>query len=210
MKQVPDHVFRGYDLRGVVGADLDEQNVLVLAKGYATYLLQRRIYDCVLGFDSRESSPRFRDTFIKGLTESGITVYDIGMTLSQICYFAQYYFRTRGMVMITASHNPKQFNCFKFGIGYSETMLTTDIVEFRELAKSGKFVSRKPKGKHIKKDVTKDYLDDIIRRVDHIGHFKVVVDSCAATTGIFLPKLFRLLGCEVIEQNTKIDGNFPE
>src|SRR3990167_4177645 len=99
------------------------------------------------------------------------------MTLSQICYFAQYYFRTRGMVMITASHNPKEFNGFKFGIGYSETMLTTDIVEFRELAKSGKFVSRKPKGKHVKKDVTKDYLDDIIRRVDHIGHFKVVVDE---------------------------------
>ena len=92
---------------------------------------------------------------VKGLTESGITVYDIGMTLSQICYFAQYYFRTRGMVMITASHNPKQFNGFKFGIGYSETMLTSDIIEFRELAKSGKFVSRKPKGKHIKKMLPK-------------------------------------------------------
>ncbi len=205
----PDHVFRGYDLRGVVGTDLNEARVENLGKAYATWLLQRRIFDCVLGYDSRLSSPSFRDAMVKGLTESGITVYDIGMTLSQICYFAQYYFRTRGMVMITASHNPKEFNGFKFGIGYSETMLTTDIVEFRELAKSGKFVSRKPKGKHIKKDVTEDYLNDIIRRVDKIGHFKVVVDSCAATTGIFLPKLFRMLGCEVIEQNTKIDGNFP-
>ena len=77
MKQVPDHVFRGYDLRGVVGTDLDEENVFILAKGYATYLLQRRIYDCVVGFDSRESSPKFRDIFVKSLTESGITLFYI-------------------------------------------------------------------------------------------------------------------------------------
>src|SRR3990172_4625053 len=136
MTTIPDHVFRGYDLRGLVDKELDEENVEVLGRGYATWLLQRRIYDCVVGYDCRLSSPSFRDAMVKGLTESGITVYDIGMTLSQICYFAQYYFRTRGMVMITASHNPKEFNGFKFGIGYSETMLTTDIIEFRELAKS--------------------------------------------------------------------------
>jgi len=206
---IPDHVYRGYDLRGVVGADLNEARVENLGKAYATWLLQRRIFDCVVGFDSRLSSPSFRDSMVKGLTESGITVYDIGITLSQLCYFAQYYFRTRGMVMITASHNPKQFNGFKFGVGFSETMLTEDIIEFRELAKSGKFISRKPKGKHIKKDVSEEYLDDILRRIDNIKHFKVVVDSCAATTGLFLPKLFRMIGCEVVEQNTKLDGNFP-
>lgn len=111
--------------------------------------------------------------------------------------------------MITASHNPKQYNGFKFGIGYSETMLTSDIIEFRELLKSGKLTTRKPKGRHIKKNITKDYLHDIVRRVDTIGQFKIVVDSCAATTGVFLPRLFRMLGCEVIEQNTEIDGNFP-
>src|SRR3989338_8647907 len=178
MKQVPDHVFRGYDLRGVVGTDLDEENVLILAKGYATYLLQRRIYDCVVGFDSRESSPKFRDIFVKSLTESGITVYDIGITLSQICYFAQYYFRTRGMVMITASHNPKEYNGFKFGTGYSETMLTEDIVEFKILLKNGDFKTRKPIGKIIQRDVKQEYIDDLFKRVDTIGTFKVVVDSC--------------------------------
>src|SRR3989338_4377904 len=168
MKQVPDHVFRGYDLRGVVGTDLDEENVLILAKGYATYLLQRRIYDCVVGFDSRESSPKFRDIFVKSLTESGITVYDIGITLSQICYFAQYYFRTRGMVMITASHNPKEYNGFKFGTGYSETMLTEDIHVFRDLVKSENFLTRSVKGKCIKKDIKQDYIDDLMRRIDPI------------------------------------------
>jgi len=212
MKTVPDHVFRGYDLRGVVGADLDDENVLILAKGYATYLLQRRIYDCVVGFDSRESSPKFRDIFVKGLTESGVTAYDIGITLSQICYFAQYYFRTRGMVMITASHNPKEYNGFKFGTGYSETMVTEEIVAFRELVKSVKSVESVESvknGQHIKFDIFPEYQKDLIKRVGKIKKFKVVVDSCAATTGLFLPKILRSVGCEVIEQNTTPNPTFP-
>ncbi|MBI4973098.1 phosphomannomutase/phosphoglucomutase [Candidatus Roizmanbacteria bacterium] len=205
----PDHVFRGYDLRGVVGTDLNEARVESLGKAYATWLLRRKVYDCVVGYDSRESSPRFRDALIKGLTESGVSVYDIGMTLSQICYFAQYYFRTRGMVMITASHNPKEYNGFKFGTGFSETMVTEEIIEFRELAKSGDFVKITPKGKVIKKDVFPIYLEDLLRRVGPIRKFKVVIDSCAATTGIFLPKILRKVGCEVVEQNTKPDPTFP-
>jgi phosphomannomutase/phosphoglucomutase len=212
MKTVPDHVFRGYDLRGVVGTDLDDENVLILAKAYATYLLQRRIYDCVLGYDSRESSPRFRDIFVKGLTESGIKVFDIGIALSQMCYFAQYYFRTRGMVMITASHNPKEYNGFKFGTGYSETMVTEEIIAFKELVKSVesiKSVESVKKGEHVKYDIFPDYQKDLLRRIGKIKKFKVVVDSCAATTGLFLPKILRSVGCEVIEQNTTPDPNFP-
>lgn len=208
-KNVPDHVFRGYDLRGLVGSELDAENVELLARGYATWLLQRRIYDCVLGYDCRLSSPEFRDAMVKGLTDSGITVYDIGMTLSQITYFAGYYFRTKGLVMITASHNPKEYNGFKFGMGFSETMLSEEIIELRDLVKSGKFVTRSPKGVVIQKDIKQDYIDDLKRRIDPIKRFKVVIDSCAATTGIYLPDILRSVGCEVIEQNTKPDGNFP-
>lgn len=208
-KNVPDHVFRGYDLRGLVGSELDAENVELLARGYATWLLQRRIYDCVLGYDCRLSSPEFRDAMVKGLTDSGITVYDIGMTLSQITYFAGYYFRTKGLVMITASHNPKEYNGFKFGMGFSETMLSEEIVELRDLVKSGKFVTRVPKGVVIQKDIKQEYIDDLKRRIDPIKRFKVVIDSCAATTGIYLPDILRSVGCEVIEQNTTPDGNFP-
>ncbi len=209
MAQIPDHVFRGYDLRGLVGTELNDETVALLGKGYATWLLKRRIYDCVVGYDCRLSSPHFRDIIVKELTTSGITVYDIGMTLSQIAYFACYYFRTRGMIMITASHNPKEYNGFKFGTGYSETMLTEDIHEYRDLVKAGKFVTRAPIGAYIQKDIKKDYIEDLMRRIDPIRKFKVVVDSCAATTGVYLPDVFRRVGCEVFEQNTKPDGNFP-
>lgn len=207
--KIPDHVFRGYDLRGLVGSELNEETVALLGKGYATWLLERRIYDCVLGFDCRLTGPTFRDVMVRELTQAGITVFDIGMTLSQIAYFAGYFFRTRGMVMITASHNPKEYNGFKFGTGYSETMLTDEVIALRDLVKSGKFKTRSPIGKHVQQDIKKDYSDDLMRRVDTIRKFKVVVDSCAATTGVFLPDILRRVGCEVIEQNTTPDGNFP-
>ncbi|MCL4375036.1 phosphomannomutase/phosphoglucomutase [Patescibacteria group bacterium] len=208
-KIIPDHVYRGYDLRGLVDKELTVENVEMLGKAYATWLIDRRVNDCVLGYDSRLSSPSYRDAMVKGLTESGITVYDIGMTLSQICYFAQYYFRTRGMVMITASHNPKQFNGFKFGAGFSDTMITEEVQQFRDLVNSQAYKRLDKKGKHVQKDVFEEYLNDLLKRTGKIRHYKVVVDSCAATTGLFLPKILRSVGCEVIEQNTTPDGNFP-
>lgn len=209
MTSIPDHVFRGYDLRGLVDKELTDDNVKLLGRAYATWLLRRRIFDCVLGHDCRISSPKYKRIIVNALTESGITVYDIGLTLSQIAYFACYFFRTKGMIMITASHNPKEYNGFKLGTGYSETMITDEIIAFRDLVNAGLFISRAPKGRHIKKNIKDDYIHDLFRRVGPIRKFKVVVDSCAATTGVFLPDIFRFAGCEVIEQNTTPDGNFP-
>ena len=209
MIQVPPVLFRGYDLRGIVDKELTDETVAALAKGYATWLLQRRIYDCVVGYDCRLSSPRFSKIIIRELTDAGITVYDIGLTLTQISYFAQYYFRSKGLIMITASHNPKEYNGMKLGVGFSETMITEEIMGFRDLVNSGKFQTRKVKGKHVVEDVFPAYREDLKKRTGEIRHFKIVVDSCAATTGIFLPRILREAGCKVIEQNTKPDGNFP-
>ena len=207
--QVPDNIFRGYDLRGIADSELDSPKVELLAKGYSTWLLNRRIYDCVVGYDCRLSSPRIKDEFIEGLTNSGITVYDIGITLSQIAYFAQYFFRTRGMIMITASHNPKEYNGFKLGTGFSETMITEEIQEYKRIVNGGEFIKQFPKGKHIQRDVFDEYAKDLLRRIGPVKKFRVVIDACAATAGLFLPKILRMVGCEVIEQNTNPDGNFP-
>jgi len=206
---MPDHVFRGYDLRGLADKELTEENTYYFAQGYATWLLKRRINDCVVGYDCRLSSQKLKEAVIKGLLDAGIDVYEIGMVPTQMVYFAQYYFRTRGMIMVTASHNLKEFNGFKIGSGYSETMVTEEIIKLRELIKTGDFSRRNQKGRLIKKDIFPIYLEDLKRRVDKIDNFKVVVDSCAGTTGLYLPKILREVGCEVIEQNTIPDGNFP-
>ena len=208
--QFPDHIFRGYDLRGIVDKELTDDFVKQLAQGYATWLLRRRIYDCVVGYDCRISSPRFHDIVVNTLMECGVNVFDIGLTLSQICYFGCYYFRTRGMIMITASHNPSQYNGMKFGTGFSETMLTDEIITLRDIVKEGKFLTRPTKGIRVQKDISDEYTDDILRHFEPFKKkFKVVVDACAATPGLFLPKLLRKAGCEVVEQNCVPDGTFP-
>jgi phosphomannomutase/phosphoglucomutase len=206
---IPSHIFRGYDLRGIADTELTDKNVDSIIKAYASYLISRRVYSCVVGYDNRLSTPRIKKAVFKSLVESGITVYDIGLSLSQITYFASYYFRTHGLIMITASHNPKEFNGFKFGTGFSSTMETDEVQALRVSAQSETFTYHKPKGKYIKKDISLDYMNDLLSRIDTIKHFKIVVDSCNGATGPFLPKILRKAGCTVIEQNTVPDGNFP-
>ncbi|MDP3982933.1 MAG: phosphomannomutase/phosphoglucomutase [bacterium] len=209
--KISDNIFRGYDIRGLADTELSDENVVTISRGYATYLISRRIYDTVLGRDCRLSSPRIHKIVVKELIESGITVYDIGMTITQMAYWASYYFRSKGLMMITASHNPKEYNGFKLGTGFSETMVTEEIIAFRDLVQKGEFKSLDKKGEYIEQDVFKEYMVDLFRRVptSTIGKFKVVVDSLSGSTGPFLPEILRMAGCEVVERNTKPDGNFP-
>ena len=103
-----DHLFRGYDLRGVAGEDLSDEHMYILGKAYATFLYQRRIWEVVVGRDNRLTSESYSNNFIKGLQESGIDVVDIGLSLAQIVYFSQYLLRFKGAAMVTASHNSAQ------------------------------------------------------------------------------------------------------
>src|SRR4030043_1525508 len=134
-----EHIFRGYDLRGVCGVDLDSKRLEVLGRAYATFLYQRRIWEVVVGRDNRLTSHQYSNAFISGLLASGVDVVDIGLSLAQIIYFAQYYFRFKGAAMITASHNPANYNGLKLAVGFSDTMTTPEIMEFKEIAKKGKF-----------------------------------------------------------------------
>jgi phosphomannomutase/phosphoglucomutase len=209
MINIPNNIFRGYDIRGVAEKEITEETMYVFGKAYATFLAKRRIFDCVVGHDNRLSSEKFTKNFIKGLLECGITVYNIGFSLSQIVYFAQYHFLSKGAAMISASHNPKDYNGLKLAVGFSDTMVTEEIQNFREIAQTGKFIQGKTKGKEITQDIFPSYVKDILKRNILTKRFKVLVDGCSCTPGMFYPELFRQAGCNVIEKNTHLDGNFP-
>jgi phosphomannomutase/phosphoglucomutase len=204
-----DNIFRGYDLRGIAGEDLDPERMEILGKAYATFLYRRRIWEVVVGRDNRLTSEEYSKAFIKGLLDSGVDVVDIGLSLAQIIYFAQYYFRFKGAAMITASHNPAQYNGLKLAVGFSDTMVTLEVQEFKEIVRSGEFVKFDREPKHWKGDVFDEYKKDVLRKVGKIRKFKVVVDTSCSTPGKFMPPLLREAGCEVVEQNTDLDGSFP-
>ncbi len=210
VKNINPEIFRGYDIRGVVDKDLNEDVYYTLGKAYATFLYERRISIAVVGRDVRLTSEKFQKAFVKALLDSGVDVVDIGLTLSQILYFAQYHYLSKGGAMVTASHNPKNYNGLKLAAGFSDTLLTDEVQQIRKIAESGEFKSFDRKATYKQEDVFPFYVEDLFNKIPLTDSgLKVVVDGLNATAGMFLPEIIRRAGCTVIEQNTNLDGNFP-
>ncbi len=208
--KVNPEIFRGYDIRGLVDKDLSSDVVGLLGKAYATFLYRRQIREAVVGMDVRQTSPEYKKAFNDSLIDSGIDVIDIGLTLAQIMYFAQYHYLSKGGAIITASHNPKEFNGLKLAVGFSDTLITTEIQELKQIVEAGDFKNWERKGGYKEDNVFEAYKADLFKRIPiHDSGLKVVVDSLNATTGAFLPEILREAGCEVIEQNTTLDPSFP-
>lgn len=205
-------IFRSYDIRGIVDKELDKEKVEAIGKGYATYLLRRKIRQVVVGRDCRLSGPEFQEAITKGLTSLGIDILDLGMVMTQMVYYAQYRYQTNGCVMVTASHNPPNFNGFKMGKGYSQTTEMDDVSEIRKIVQKDAYAKPEGKGKVIKidtKQLTEDYYNDVLKRIRLKRRFKIAVDFRHGTPGKFVPELFRRAGCELITMWDRVDGNFP-
>lgn len=209
MPQIPDHIFRGYDIRGVADVDLSSTVYSHVGKAYAKVITKKAVRSVVVGMDNRLTSQEYKDAFVSALLDSGVNVYDIGLSLSQIVYFAQYYFKTEAAAMITASHNPREYNGLKLASGFSSTLLTEDIQELKQVIKQEDYLNPAKKGRLEVIDVFPAYEEELHRRIAQKFNFKVVVDSANGATGHFLPNILRRFGCEVVEQNTNLDGNFP-
>jgi phosphomannomutase/phosphoglucomutase len=206
-KNINSKIFRGYDIRGVMDKDLSEDVYYTLGRAYATFLHQRRIKESTVGRDNRITSEKYAKAFIAGLNDGGINTIDMGLSLSQIVYFSSYEFKTKGSAMITASHNPREYNGLKLGVGYSDTMITEEVQYMRELCEKGEFSSGAGTNREV--DAFPAYKADLLKHFEIKRKWKIVVDTCNTTSGKFYPDIFRTVGCEVIEQNTELDGNFP-
>jgi phosphomannomutase/phosphoglucomutase len=202
-------VFRGYDIRGLADDQLSEDVYYTFGRAYATWLAKRRVNECTVGRDVRLTSSKYAVALIAGLNEGGINTIDIGETLSPISYFSNYETKTRGAAMITASHNPKQYNGLKLATGYSETMLTEEIMAFKELCATGDFVKADQPGTNRQLDVYPAYEQAVVKLFNIPKPYKIVVDGSNTGSGPLYSAVLRAAGMEVIEQNSEIDGSFP-
>ena len=132
-------IFREYDLRGVVDVDISPSGVVELGKAFGTYLNQQGLTQAVLGWDSRASSPAYRDALTKGLTSTGIDVVDIGQVTTPIFYWARVRYGLEAGVMITASHNPAEYNGFKLAGRGKGTLFGDEIQKVRRIMEAGTF-----------------------------------------------------------------------
>ena len=209
MPQLEPTMFREYDLRGRVnGTELNEKTAEIIAKGFSRFLANHKINQVVIGYDAREYSERLKNAFVKGLLQSGINVIDIGQAITPILYFSQYHLKSKGGVMITASHNPNGWSGFKLGYDLSVTLLPDDIKELYQIIFNDDFVSGQGEYKTYK-NIAKDYKNFILSKVNLKKKLKVVVDCGNGTAGPIAPKILRAAGCDVVEQFCEIDFNFP-
>lgn len=207
--KVNSQIFRGYDLRGLVDIDLNDEIVEHIGRTYGTFMKRRGIKELLVGRDSRASGVSYSKALIKGLTFAGADVIDIGMTLIGTFYWAQYFLKREGGVFVSASHNPPEYNGFKFANGFSETLVSDGMNELRRMVQEEDYEQSEVAGKVKTVDVKNDYFNDLLKRVPIKNKFRVVVDGSAATAGSLVPEILRRAGCDVVEYNCKVDSSFP-
>jgi len=202
-------MFRGYDLRGIVGEDLTPEIVEHLGKAHGTYLKRHGINQAVVGYDCRATSQEYADALIKGFSSVGVDSINIGLNLVGTFYWAQYFLNIKGGAFVTASHNPAEYNGFKFAIDFSETLVSDGIQELRRLVEEEDYDLSETPGRIEEKNIFEDYIADLKKRLQINKKFKVVVDPSKATAGVIAPPILKAFGMEVIEKNCEIDPTFP-
>lgn len=208
--QINPLIFRNYDIRGIVDKDLNIEVVEAIGKAYGSFLRKRKIRQMVCGRDCRLSGEAYQKAFMKGVISTGVDIIDLGLIMTQMMYFAQYRFQTNGGAILTASHNPWNFNGFKLAIGYSQTTGPEEVAEIREMVEKDKYYVSDVKGVITTADVKEDYVKDVLKRVQIKKKYRVVVDTHCGTTGIYNPEILTKAGCEVIGMNLEVDGSFPQ
>lgn len=200
----PQHIFRAYDIRGKYPTELDENFAFEIGKAFGTFNPGK----IVVGMDVRISGPTLKKKLIEGLVSTGCDVIDIGIVTTPMTLFSTWFYNYDGGIMVTASHNPKEFNGFLFnkkgGIPISKD---SGLDKIKEAFDSKKY--SEGKGTYIEKNVVEDYINHVIEKVNIISHPKVVIDAGNGTTGKIYSDAFRRLGIETVELFCEPDGNFP-
>lgn len=199
-------IFREYDVRGIADIDLTEENVYLFGRGLGTYYNSLGEKKIIIGRDVRISSPQIATTLQKGLNESGCDVIDLGVVPTPVLYFSLFHYNIGTGVMITASHNPKEFNGFKVCLDKS-TIYGREIQKLKNIINEGKFVSGR--GGVEKCDIISLYIDYVVGQVSIKKGLKVVVDTGNGTCGPIIEEILKKIGADYQLLYKEPDGNFP-
>ena len=204
--EVPASVFRAYDIRGVVDEQLTDQSVRLISRAIGTKAIAYGIDTLYVGFDGRLSSPILSESLIEGLREAGCTVVSLGLIPTPLLYFATSTTDINSGVMLTASHNPANYNGLK--IVFNNTCLADNqIQKIRLRTAEQSFASGQGTLSNI--EIDGPYINEVCDQIRLAKPMKVVVDCGNAVPSKIAPELFSRIGCDVIKLFCDIDGRFP-
>jgi phosphomannomutase len=209
MSKIDQKIFKAYDIRGTYPDQLNEEIAYKVGRALVEYLKPENI---AVGRDMRLSSPKLREALTRGIVEGGCDVIDIGLVSTDCLYFAVGKFGYDAGVMITASHNPPEYNGFKMCRKEAVPLSgEVGIDQIRELILKNEFPPPQKLGTIEKRDVDSAYVGHLLSFVDKdkIKPFKIVIDAGNGMAGKIIPKLFSHLRCKVIPMFFELDGSFP-
>jgi len=217
-------IFKAYDIRGLYPEQVNKETAYAIGRAFAVFVkdfYKTEQPEIVVGYDIRKSSKELFEGIVLGLTEQGCQVIDIGLCSTPLNYFANWYLGVDGSVMITASHNPKDFNGFKLSLRKVMALAEVDgIDDVREfcLAQAEEFIPNLPKaGEKLRQDMIKqqdilpDYLDFLTEKAGAVdfSQFKIAVDCANGMIGPIFQELAEMLNLDYEGLFMEPDGEFP-
>ena len=206
--RIPDHIFRQYDIRGLVDGELTPDVARSVGKAYGT-LAHKQLQETptvAVGRDNRPSSPDLCDGLIHGLTSTGVEVVELGTVPTPTVYWAEKTLPTDGAIQITGSHNPPEWNGIKMTLGGS-SVHSEAIQKLRKCIETAEY--KKSKGRSQPLDLIDSYISDLAGRFKISRSVKVVLDCGNGVGSLVGTRLLEMIGAEVIPLYCDSDGTFP-
>ncbi len=201
--------FKAYDIRGRIPDELNEDIACRIGKAYAAYLKPKKV---VVGYDIRLSSQSITDALISGLTDSGVDVLLLGECGTEEIYFATFHYQLDGGIIVTASHNPKEFNGMKFVKDGSKPISgDSGLLAIKSLAENNDFLDAEIRGTVTSLDHRAAYIDHLLGYIDpdKLKPLKIVVNAGNGCAGAVIDALEMQLPFEFIKLHHEPDGSFP-
>jgi len=215
MSNINPKIFKAYDVRGVYPDEINEDVAYKIGQAFVKFLEGHGQADnrqIIVGYDARESSPYLFEALIQGLLGQGVDVIDIGAVSTMLFYWSIIKEQAAGGIMITASHNPSQYNGFKICTKYSRSICEINgLFEIRDLAINGNMgISANP-GKIIKKNFLAEYVDSVAKKfaIEKFKSIKMVIDCGNGIAGPELEELLKKMPDQVDLLYAEPDGRFP-
>ncbi|MGE5343315.1 MAG: phosphomannomutase/phosphoglucomutase [Candidatus Omnitrophota bacterium] len=207
------NIFHAYDIRGVYPTQIDEESVYQIAMGYASIFKPKTV---AVGMDARLSSPSLKESLIRGLVDSGIDVIDIGKVTTDMIYFAVGFYNYSGGIVVSASHNPGQYNGLKMvREGAAAISSDTGLFELRDALMENRIPKPSPeakKGTVQTQDMMNDYIRHVLSFIDKtaIASFRFVANGNFGFVGNSIRPIVDELKLDMIPLNMEPDGSFPK
>ena len=208
IRNINKNIFREYDIRGVYPTDIDEDVSYTIGKAYGTYIKKLGENMCLVGHDNRLSSNTINHALTEGILSTGVDVIDLGLITTPMLYYARMLKKINAGIMVTASHNPKDDNGFKFSFNEVGNAKGEEIYKFRDFVINNAF--DEGKGTLYRYNILEEYYNLIENNI-HFGNkrLKVVLDCGNGTTSVFARELYSKFPIDLVMLYDESDGNFP-